>query len=114
MKTFNTLITIGILSLLGCAADEDEIQAEFDSYVAARQSCEDDGDCALVYPGCPLGCYVVVATVHVNDVKHKAEELIDDYERGGSTCDYSCLEPPIPICPAGRCEAGVPGDGGVN
>ncbi len=89
MKTFNTVMTIVIFSLSGCAADEAEIQAEFDSYVAARQSCEVDSDCGLVYPGCPLGCYVVVATDHagVNKISNKPRIELIETALGSDTVD---------------------------
>ncbi len=96
--------TIVICSLVGCVPSEEEIQEEFDAFTASRRGCEQDTDCTVVSPGCPLGCYEVVAKEHAAAVEKKAHELIADYERRGQTCDYSCTEPPEPRCNDGQCE----------
>ena len=96
--------TIVLFSLVGCVPSEEEIQAEFDAFTASRKSCEQAEDCTVVTPGCPLGCYAVVAKEHAAAVEKKAHELIEDYERGGQTCDYSCTALPEPRCNDGECE----------
>jgi hypothetical protein len=92
------------LAASACAPSEEEIQEEFDEFLSTRNSCSDVSDCALVYPGCPLGCAVGVNKAHAADVKAKAEELIEDYESGGQACAYECLQTE-PACTACRCDA---------
>ncbi len=108
-------ILFGVMAacgLLGCAPSEEEVQDEFAAFIASRRGCEQDTDCAVVYPGCPLGCYVAVAEEHVEAVEKKARELVEDYERAGRSCDYDCMEPPEPVCRAGGCEWLSTEDGG--
>jgi hypothetical protein len=100
------LVAVGaVLSALGgCAPSEEEVMAEFDEFLATRVACDAVDDCVLVFPGCPLGCAVGVNRGAAGEVEQKAEELIADYESGGRSCDYECLQLE-PACEAGRCEA---------
>jgi len=82
---------------------EDEIQEEFDAYVAERNSCAVTDDCVIAIADCPLGCAVAVNRVHQADVESKAHELVADYDRGGQTCEYRCA-PTVAVCTEGRCE----------
>lgn len=91
------------LCAVGCAPSEEEIQSEFDAFVAERNRCEDASDCALATPGCPLSCFVYVHRAKVEEVEAKAKALIEDYERLGATCEYDCIEPPGTVCEQQRC-----------
>lgn len=97
----------GVAALQGCAPSADEIQAAFDAHVEGANACATDGECAIASAGCPLGCWVVVRAERVADVERRAAELIADYERGGTRCEYDCVAPGTPVCVAGRC-ASVP------
>lgn len=94
-----------LLFACGCAApSEDEIRAEFATFVDEHNACDDVSECTLIYPGCPLGCYVPINVESAEDAKAKAKALIDDYESGGSGCAYSCIgETPL-ACRNHRCE----------
>jgi MYXO-CTERM domain-containing protein len=92
----------------GCvlfAPSEAEIKAEFDSYVAGANRCDVATDCALAFPGCPLGCFVAVRADRKADVEQKARELVDDYERGGRRCVYDCNTAGELTCTSNRCTA---------
>lgn len=93
------------LSAVCCAPSEEELQAEFDAYVAARNQCETVADCAVAVPGCPLGCFVYVNSSKVKEVEAKAKELVDDYERFGAQCEYGCVAAAGVDCEAHRCVA---------
>jgi hypothetical protein len=87
----------------GCAPSEEEVQREFEDFVETRQACAEDSNCAVVSPGCPLGCFVFVEQSQVSAVEQKARELIDEYESGGRRCDYGCVAAGEPVCREGRC-----------
>lgn len=89
--------------LVGCAPSADQIQADFDEHVAARGACTVDADCAVISPGCPLGCFVAVRADAAEECEAYARELIASYERGGSRCAYDCVVPGPPRCEAGSC-----------
>jgi hypothetical protein len=92
----------------GCVSEE-EIQADFDAHVEESNACELDADCALIFPGCPLGCFVAVRVDRVEECTAFADELIASYEVFGRTCEYDCPEPGEPYCGAdGRCRVGPP------
>lgn len=89
--------------LVGCAPSEEEIQAEFDEFVATRRACSVDDDCVLAATGCPLGCGTAVNRRHEGEVEAKARELIDDYESFGRACEYDCIAS-VAACIEGRCD----------
>jgi hypothetical protein len=93
--------------LLGatCSVSEAEVQRQFDAYVAGANSCENEGECTTVFPGCPLGCFVAVRNDRKVDVERKARELIEQYSRGGQKCVYDCPAPGPIECRAKRCAA---------
>ena len=93
-----TLLGLATLAAIGCSPSQEEIQREFDDYVADANGCVQDDDCAIAAAECPLGCWVAVRADRVDDVERKARELVDDYESGGSGCAYECTEAPTPRC----------------
>ena len=91
-----------VLSLVGCG----DVEQAWDEWVDEHNSCEVAADCALVFPGCPLGCATAVNVEFVDDAEAKASRLIGRYERFGRSCDYDCIATEEPVCnDAGRCEA---------
>lgn len=88
--------------LVGCASEE-AIQEDWDAFVAEHQSCEVAEDCVVIYPGCPLGCFVAVSADAEQEAIDEAEKLISRYERGGRVCMYDCLAAGEPTCDAGVC-----------
>ena len=99
-------IAIAALVLLatGCASAE-EIQAEFAAHVEESNACVEDAECALISPGCPLGCFVSVRADAADACAAYAAQLIDEYERSGARCDYDCIAPGPVRCEEGRCTA---------
>jgi hypothetical protein len=86
----------------GCASSE-QIQAEFAAHVEDSNECTSDGECAVIYPGCPLGCSVAVNIEHAEECEAYAADLIASYERGGTRCEYDCIAVSPPYCDEGRC-----------
>lgn len=95
-----------LLCVAGCSPSEEDIQAEWDETVAASNACQSAADCALVSPGCPLGCFAAVNSAKKAEVEARAAELIDDYESGGTACAYSCVAPGPLECTGGKCAVG--------
>lgn len=91
-----------LLLLVACASEED-VQAQWQEFLADHRACEVDEDCVLVYPGCPLGCYDTVAAEHAEEAEETADRLIRRYETFGRSCSYDCIAAPDPFCAAGTC-----------
>ena len=79
------------------------MDAEFDAFVRRHNHCNVEADCALVNPGCPLGCNVAVRSDAVDAVLMKAADLIADYESAGRGCAYRCTVSPAVQCLMGSC-----------
>jgi hypothetical protein len=92
-----------VFVVAGCLpASEQSIQEEWEEWVAEHDTCAVAEDCVLVYPGCPLGCWAAVSVDAEQEATDLAADLIDDYERGGASCDYSCVQAEA-TCDAGTC-----------
>jgi hypothetical protein len=90
--------------LLACPRSADEVGEAFEDFVAERADCEQDGDCAVIYTECPLGCYHAVNAEHAEEVEARAAELVAEYELWGRSCAYDCVQHDEPRCMGGRCE----------
>ena len=100
------LLLIMLLSAAtGCSPPSaEEVQAEFDGFVASRRACQRDEDCGLISPGCPLGCFTAVNVRSVKEAEALARELIDDYESAGRACEYGCIAQCGARCAEQTCE----------
>ena len=97
------MVSVGVSA---CGPSADEVQREFDEFVASVNHCQAADECTLVGPGCPLGCWVAVPTSAKSAVEAKAADLIGDYERFGARCEYGCGPFPETLaCREGRCVA---------
>jgi hypothetical protein len=96
-----------VVLLAACAPSEEEIEAEFEAFVASRNHCESRSDCALVALECPLGCFIAVRSEHAGAVRDKAQALIEDYESTGRGCAYGCVQAPALECKMKRCFPGT-------
>lgn len=103
IRTWRVLVVL----LAACAPSEEEIEGEFEVFVAARNHCESTTDCVLVDLECPLGCFIAVRSEHARAAREKAQELIADYESGGRSCDYGCVQAPPLECRRERCFPGT-------
>jgi hypothetical protein len=97
VKTWFATVTFALLmplsGVVACAdRSEEEIRAEFREFVESRDDCEEDDDCTLVSAECPFGCYQAVNARYADDVRRKAEELVDELRSGGSACAYGCAQ----------------------
>ncbi|MCA9691260.1 MAG: hypothetical protein KC636_16775 [Myxococcales bacterium] len=82
--------------VLGGCLTQDKVETTIEE----ANYCDATEDCAVLFPGCPLGCYAYVNKAEVDDVQHE----IDVYHTmNGQTCDYDCVETPPVACEAGRC-----------
>lgn len=103
-RTLLALLLLPALLALACATEE-SIKEEWDAFVEANSRCQVNSDCALVYPGCPLGCLAAVRADAVEEAQAYAKDLIDEWELGGMrNCEYDCMGPTEPSCDAtGKC-----------
>jgi hypothetical protein len=92
-----------LLVLVAGCADEERLNARWDAFVADHAACEVAEDCALVYPGCPLGCFNAVNVAFVDEAEAEAARLVRAYERWGRACVYDCAAAGPPTCDDGRC-----------
>jgi hypothetical protein len=95
---------IAALAVSACAPSSESVEAKWDTFVEAHSACADVSDCALVYPGCPLGCASAVSAEHAGEAEAYANELVSAYQSGGGGCVYDCAASTL-ACSAGRCEA---------
>lgn len=91
-----------LIAVFGCATF-DGVERDWDDYVAEHNACELPEDCAVVYPGCPMGCFTAVNAEHATEAQAYAQELSARLQRSGSACDYDCLPHGAPRCESGRC-----------
>jgi hypothetical protein len=92
-----------LLLASSCAPSEEDVQREFDAFVAEANRCEAASECVLATAGCPLGCSVAVNAGAKADVERKARELIEDFESDGTHCEYDCAAISSIECTDGRC-----------
>jgi hypothetical protein len=50
-----------------------------------------------------IPCWVSVRQDRAAEVERKGRELVNDFESGGSGCDYECAARGTPSCKSGRC-----------
>jgi hypothetical protein len=98
-----------LLTGAGCSADaptSDDITAKFNEVVAASLECKVDTDCTLVFPGCPLGRYVVVSREKAITVDETARSLLRQYAQKDQACTYEDDGeiPPVAVCGGGTCK----------
>ena len=86
------------------------VQAQFDAFVQTANACETASECAIVRPGCPLGCFVAVRQDRMEDVEAKARQLIAEFSLGGTRiCLYLCQPEGAVSCTQNRCVAAILG-----
>jgi hypothetical protein len=85
-----------------CQERNAAIRPAFEKLVSEHSSCLRSSDCAVVAPGCPLGCYVAVRRSDVSIVESRARELV---AQGGPDCRcmYKCPPEPRPSCTNETC-----------
>jgi hypothetical protein len=105
LRVASFLFPLVALLLAACVAPtEEDIQRSFRKVVNESNACTRSGDCTLVSPGCPLGCYAAVNVESAGTVNQRARDLIEDHESQGRACDYGCPAQAHAECRAGRCE----------
>jgi len=113
MNVLGRVLLLGALAA-GCGASEEEVQAEFNAFVADHDGCQAATDCALMSPGCPLGCSTALRADAVDEAEALAEDLVDDYERSGTHCDYECVGAQRVACTDGACQVCPDPDAGTD
>jgi hypothetical protein len=83
---------LSIVTLVGCAPSEDQIQEEIDE----ASYCATAGECVDVGTECPFGCNILVNAAEVDRIRG----LLEDHDE---SCAYDCMAPTIVVCTAGRC-----------
>jgi len=99
-----------LLWLAGCVSLV-ETQTQWQAYLDVLPACEIDEDCAIIEPGCPLGCYESVPAGFQGEAQSIAEGLADDYRGFLRPCVYECGPRPVAFCDlgTGRCATGAAG-----
>jgi len=77
--------------------------ARWEDRPSKHDDCDADGDCALAYPGCPLGSAAAVMVSDVDEAEAKAERLVNRHERPGRAGEHEGVEMSGVACAAGRC-----------
>jgi hypothetical protein len=85
-----------------CQERNEAIRPAFEKLVSEHNSCLRSSDCAVVAPGCPLGCYVAVRSSDVRIVESRARELVEQ-NAPECRCTYKCTPEPRPLCTNGTC-----------
>jgi len=116
-----TLLILGVATLLarlswaqdadgGSGRDEARICRErnaalrpaFEKLVSEHNGCLHSPDCAVVAPGCPLGCYVAVSRSDVPMIESRGRELVEG-NGPDCRCMYKCPPEPRSSCTNERC-----------
>jgi hypothetical protein len=104
VRKFRPVALVAALTLVAsCAPSEAEIQSQFDAVLQRSNRCQSSDQCVLIDLACPLGCRAAVHSDRASAVRKQADELIEDYEHGGTTCVYVCTAPGTASCEQGRC-----------
>lgn len=86
-----------VAATLGCVTER-----SFERAVDDANYCETPDECVELYPGCPLGCVVLVNEAEADDIQKK----IDRYDRQHrDTCVYDCAGLGEIRCENDRCVA---------
>jgi hypothetical protein len=82
---------------VGCVTER-----SFERAVEDANYCETAEECVELYPGCPLGCVVLVNEAEEADI----QKMIDRYDRQHrDTCIYDCAGLGAIRCENERCVA---------
>jgi hypothetical protein len=76
---------------------------EIEDEIEAANYCDTPGDCVVIYPGCPLGCWSFVNESEEERLLVIINEFHD--QNSGETCMYDCSGHGEVTCTDGRCEA---------
>ncbi|HXJ23537.1 MAG TPA: hypothetical protein VMT03_25200 [Polyangia bacterium] len=88
---------------LACNLDE-----ELRGFVAARQGCAADADCALLFSPCVFRCDIPVTASRADEVEAKLKELKDRYKAQGFSCTHECRRATAVACDQGSCVDATP------
>jgi hypothetical protein len=105
LRPWAAALLVASALVVGClfGRSEEDVKAEFESFVAQNNHCTAATDCAIAGASCPLGCFVAVRSDRKAAVEAKARELVEEYERGGQRCDYDCVPAGQLACDQNRC-----------
>ena len=89
------------------------IRKEFEAYVETVNTCAADSECTVIFPGCPLGCFVAVPEARRKEIEAKAQSMLTEFNGGGTACVYNCAANSPAACTERRCTSRpVPGPAG--
>jgi len=78
------------------------IEHQFAAYLWERQTCDADGECAVIQTACPFGCGVAVAKAYVADVSAEHDRLVAEFNQHAN-CKYKCNHVVGATCVQHRC-----------
>ena len=79
------------------------LREEFEAYVETVNSCAADSECTVIFPGCPLGCFVAVPEARRKEIEAKAQKMLTEFNGDGTVCVYSCAANSPVACTERRC-----------
>jgi cytoskeletal protein RodZ len=82
---------------------QSDIETKYQSAVARSNACQKATDCAVISPGCPLGCWSAVNAANAGQILHVAEQLRNEQKKPIGNCMYKCTAKPEPNCVNGQC-----------
>jgi hypothetical protein len=86
------------------------LRKEFEGYVETVNSCVSDSECTVIFPGCPLGCFVAVPEARRTEIEAKAQSMLTAFGGGRTVCGYNCAASSPASCTDRRCTSKpVPG-----
>jgi len=82
----------------------------FEGYVETVNACDSDIECTVIFPDCPLGCFVAVPESRRAEVEAKARSMLTEFGGGRTVCAYNCAASSPATCTDRRCTSKpVPG-----
>jgi hypothetical protein len=98
-------VALSAAAVVACDPPYEAVEETFVAAVEEASGCGVDAECVVVYPGCPLGCYVAVHRDDEASIKSLADALVGEFRRRGGNCSYDCVGHEPPRCIKGRCVA---------
>jgi hypothetical protein len=86
------------------------LRKQFEDYVETVNACVSDNECTVIFPDCPLGCFVAVPEARRAEIEAKAQSMLTAFGGGRTVCAYNCAASGPATCTDRRCTSRpVPG-----
>ncbi len=97
------LCLIVLLFFSSCSEEEDylsvdEANEKFNAAIHKSNYCDVGDDCIVFGAECPLDCWYYISKEEESEIQNKHDSIIEEYEKGKSSCSYECIEPFAATC----------------